>query len=186
MRNLKVRPLSRDRIGQAFPLLQASLPEVSLEHWRKFASPLVSSRAGPTSGILTVVSEQDYIAGLSIYRIEPDLQHGAALIAEHFMALDLFDRTAVVHALAEALEALGREHGCAAIHTSVPERYAKVRAVDGGLVSALCSRGHRVESLRLCKLLGHPARRETPGEDRRGHDPPARPWRTAASPVEIG
>ena len=156
VRHLTIHPLTRDRIGQAFPLIQAAMPDVALEDWRSFAMPLVQPQGQPMAGILTVMSEQDYIAGLSIYRIELDLQHGPALVADHFMALDLFDRPAVVHALAGALEDLARERGCTAIHTNIPERAALQREHDGGLVSTLRSRGHRIESLRLCKILDRP------------------------------
>lgn len=156
MRHLTNQPLTCDRIGQAFTLIQAALPDVALEDWRSFAMPLVQPQGQPMAGILTVMSEQDYIAGLSIYRIEHDLQHGPALVADHFMALDLFDRPAVVHALAAALEDLARERGCTAIHTNIPDRADVSRDKEGGLVSTLRSRGHRVESLRLCKILDRP------------------------------
>ena len=164
MRHLTIHHLTPERIGQAFALIQAVMPGVGLEDWRRFAAPLVDSQARTQGGILTVVSEQAYIAGLSIYRVEPDLEHGPALVADHFTALDLFDRQAVVHALAGALEDLARERGCTAIHTNVRERAAPRPDDQSSLVSALCSRGHQIESLRLCKILVQPGRPRSEGK----------------------
>lgn len=172
MRQLTTLPLTESRIGQAYPLIQAALPEVTLDAWQRFAEPLVAPSAGPETGILTVESERGYIAGLSIYRIYFDLRHGSALVADHFMALDLFDRITVVHALAEALESLGREHGCVAVHTNVPDRGTKLRVSENSLVAALRERGHSLESLRLCKLLRKPGQVSQP-ESRRGEEPAA-------------
>lgn len=157
MRQLTTRPLAPEHIGQAFPLIQAYLPRVSLDEWRKFAAPLTAPRARSTMGIITVISERDYIAGLSTYRVAQDLQHGPALLADNFMALDLFDREAVIHALAEALETLGRMQGCTAIHTHALDRGTLALSGEEDIAKILLSRGHRVESIMLCKVLEPPA-----------------------------
>ncbi len=51
----------------------------------------------------------------------------------------------------DAVESLARERRCTAIHTSLPETV--VKGADDWLVRNLRDRGHRVESLRMCKLL---------------------------------
>ena len=159
MRNLITEPLTADRIDQAFPLVQASLPHVGLEDWRDFARDLVRGGPSDNSGIQSVITEQDYIAGLSIYRIESGLCHGPTLIADHFMALDLFDRAAVVNVLADFLEDLGRLRGCTAVHTHLPERAGRWRGPADCVAATLRARGHAIESLRLCKVLGEAATR---------------------------
>ena len=73
------------------------------------------------------------------------------LLANHFLILDLFGQQAVVRALADAVDSLAGERRCTAIHTSLPE--TGVKGADSWLVQILRSRGHRVESLRMCKLL---------------------------------
>jgi hypothetical protein len=151
VRKLKTRPLAPDGIAQAFPLIQMAFPEVTLEEWRDFASPMIRAKGRPASGIITVISEQDYIVGLCCYRVEHELQHGPTLMADHFLAFDLFDRQSVFHALAAALESLARERLCTAVHTNLLATGPKSR--EGWLVRLLCSRGHRIESLRMCKLL---------------------------------
>ena len=153
MRNLETRSLTTERVAQAFPLIQTALPAVTLEEWSDFATPLASPAGQATSGVVTVISEQDFIVGLCCYRVEQDLRHGAVLLANHFLILDLFGQQAVGRALADAVESLARERRCTAIHTSLPE--TGVKGADDWLVRILRSRGHRVESLRMCKLLAN-------------------------------
>lgn len=152
MKQLKIQPLTAERIAQAFPLIQASLPQVTLEAWRHFAAALVDQGASAATGIILVVGERDTIAGLCSYRVERDLVHGLLLNADHFLAFDLFDRRAVAHALAAGMEELARERHCAAIHTNLL-RPRDAAPAGGGLVDVLCTRGHRVETLGMCKPL---------------------------------
>ena len=154
MRQLVTKSLAIEEIDQAFPLVQATLPQVGLDQWRRFAQSQIRTRKPRVSGIQSVLAEQKYIAGLSIYRIEQDLCHGPALIADHFMALDLFDRTAVIHALAEFLENLGRQRGCTAVHTQVRDRAGRWQGPPTSMIAILRERGHGIESMRLCKLIG--------------------------------
>jgi hypothetical protein len=151
VRSLEIRPLTPERVAQAFPLIQIAFPAVSLEDWRNFAAPPARAQGQADGGIITVISEQGYIVGLCCYRVAQDLRHGAVLLANHFLILDLFDQQAVVRALADAVESLARERRCTAIHTSLPETV--VKGADDWLVRILRSRGHRVESVRMCKLL---------------------------------
>ncbi len=152
VRNLKTRSLTPERVAQAFPLIQTALAKVTLEEWSNFATPLLASPAGQaTGGVVTVNSEQDIIVGLCCYRVEKNLRHGAVLMADPFLALDLLDLKAVAYALADAIESLAREWRCTAIHTSLPA--TGVKGAENWLVRNLRSRGHQVESLRMCKLL---------------------------------
>jgi hypothetical protein len=153
VRELTTHPLTIDQIDQVFPLVQASLPRLQLEDWRAFGRDKIRASATGSEGIQSVVAEQNYIAGLCIYRIEAILSHGPALIADHFMALDLFDRPAVAHALAGFLEELGRRRGCTALHTNIAEGAERSQGASGSLASILRERGHIVESLLLCKTL---------------------------------
>ncbi|MEE8559655.1 MAG: hypothetical protein V3S88_02975 [Alphaproteobacteria bacterium] len=179
MREFTTQPLTRDRIAQAFPLVQAALPGVSMEDWRAFADAFVSAYPQSASGILTVVSEQGYIAGLCTYRIERDLVHGRALTADHFMALDLFERNAVARALADRIEALARERHCAAVHTNLVPAGGQLPGVKGRLIRLLQARDHRIESVRMCKVLNDDAKRPHP------HGPAAATG-TAAKPARAG
>jgi hypothetical protein len=154
VRNLETRPLTPGRVAQAFPLIQIAFPALSLQDWQYFATPLASAQGQADGGIITVVSEQGYIVGLCCYRVARDFQHGVVLMADHFLILDLFGQQAVVGALADAAESLARERRCTAIHTSLPE--TGVKGADAWLVRILRGRGHRVESLGMCKPLASP------------------------------
>ncbi len=165
MRQLSTQPLSAESVTQAFALIQTALPEVTLAAWRDFAAAMLSSRADPGGtvddaqggawgcGILAVTDGCNYIAGLCSYRLVPDLVHGRLLDAGHFLAFDLLDRRPVVEALAKALEAVARECGCTAVHTHLPYRNGAPTEPADGLSGLLAARGHRVESLGLCKRL---------------------------------
>jgi len=153
VRKLTIRRLTPERVGQAFPLIQATVPGVTLDDWYAFAERTVTEGDDPPSGILSVVSERGYIAGLCVFRVDYDLVHGPALSATHFLALDLFDREAVAHALADALENLARKHRCLAVHTHVPDWHRKAVQSNDGMAGLLLGRGHRVESVCLCKRL---------------------------------
>lgn len=152
MRQFRTRLLSAERIAQAFPLVQASLPEVTLEAWCAFAAALMAG-GGPEGGILAVTDERDYIAGLCAYRQVPDPVCGHLLDAGHFLAFDLFDRRAVADALAQGIEALAGTHGCRAVHTRLTYKGHPPPDPGNGLVDLLTARGHRVESLGLRKRL---------------------------------
>ncbi len=157
MTQLKVRPLNAAYITQAFPLVQTALPGVTLAAWSAFAAAQISGRNAPENtqegGILAVTDGHDYIAGLCSYRLVPDLVHGRLLDAGHFLAFDLLDRRPAAEALAAALEALAREHGCSAVHTHLPQRNDAPPDPDSSLSAMLAARGYRVESLDLCKRL---------------------------------
>ena len=152
MRQLEIRPLTAERIAQAFPLIQASLPQVTLEAWRDFAAALIDQGAPAATGIILVVGERDTIGGLCSYRVERDLVHGLLLNADYFLAFDLLDRRAVAHALAEGVEALARQRHCTAIHTNLT-RPPDPAPAGGGLVDVLCTRGPRIKTLGMCKPL---------------------------------
>jgi len=84
--------------------------------------------------------------GLLYYRKERDLKSGDILVADHFIALDLFDSRPVLAALIAALEKLAINLDCAAIRSVV---HAKAPEVALELVSA----GHTLEGATLYKTL---------------------------------
>ncbi len=151
------QPLSAERVIQAFPLIQTALPEVTLAAWRDFAAALMSCRKTRRGtwegGILAVTDGRGTISGLCGYRVVPDLVHGRLLDAAPFLAFDLFDRRPVAEALAEAIEALAWRRACSAVHTHLPPGSGAPPDPDNGLSRLLAARGHRVETLGLCKRL---------------------------------
>ena len=153
MRQLTVTSLSGNRIDQAFPLVQSAWPHVGLEQWRQFARDRIAGSPS-ISGIQSVVTEQNYIAGLCVYRVERHLCHGPTVVVDQFMALDLFNRAAIVNAMVDFLEGLAREQNCGALHTHIQEHTKQWDGPEDCMVSILRARGHEITSLQLCNAPG--------------------------------
>ncbi len=157
-RDITVKSLTADRLNQAFPLIQAIAPNITLEAWKEFALPLVP-RSGDDrrwqGGILIVEDGRGYISGLVAYRVQRDLLHGPVLVAEHFVAFDFFERDRIAEALARALEGLAAGHRCAAIHTVLPEGAERGRRQ--WLIDMLKLRGHQPHRVALHKPMAQKA-----------------------------
>ena len=122
-RGLTIELLDPNRIDQAFPLARLAVPGLDLDAWRRFASAatIAAPFEIPRIAIIAAANLRGYLQGLCIYRIEPDLEHGASLSIEHFVALDLIDSAHVADELVRALEQEGRRHGCRAMKTHLPQ-----------------------------------------------------------------
>lgn len=149
MRHLRLVPLSPDRIAQAYPLVQVVRPSLSVEEWERYARAILDDTE-TTSGIATLQDPRDLIAGLFIYRVGDDPDHGRTLIAEDFVALDIVKPETVAQSLADALESVANQHGCSAVHTTISSR--------GGtgtryLMELMRDLGHQLEAFRLCKQV---------------------------------
>lgn len=152
MRDLRTRPLPSEKIAQAYALVQAVRPDLTLEAWHAYAAPRASGGNG-RGGIVILENEQDCIIGLFSHRVDEDLCHGPTLAVDTFIALDLVDPEDVTRALAAAMERQARASGCKAVHVSVPEAR---RNSGGRVVHLLQQQGHRVEAVSLCKALKLP------------------------------
>lgn len=148
MRDLRLVSLTPHRIDQAFPLMQAVRPELSLEDWRRHAQRVLDDDGATRSGIATLQDERGLIVGLFVYSVDADPDHGPTLVASDFVAMDIVGPHHVAQALADALETVAREHGCQAVHTSVPYTQAPG---SRQIVDLLREMGHRMESFQLCK-----------------------------------
>lgn len=159
-----VKPLGRRQIDQAYPLVCAILPGLAVDQWRAFAAVLLddTNAAASRTGIMTVQTAHGYLHGLFTYAVEPQLQHGRVLSVDNFVVLDLFDVAGVAGTLLQAMEGLARGLGCAAIHTTLPERYIPADSRRNPIPDCFRVEGHRQETIRFCKHLpvvndNHPA-----------------------------
>lgn len=125
VRAFSIRPVTADLVEQAFPVVQAAAPDVTLEQWRAYA---VGSAGEGASGLTGAFNEQDYIVGLFAYQREPHLQHGRILRICHLAAVDLVDAEPVLLALLQAIDDLAKQRGCGAILMATPSNYMKVAA----------------------------------------------------------
>ncbi|KAA0592225.1 phage tail protein X [Azospirillum lipoferum] len=161
------KPLGRRQIDQAYPLVCAIAPGLGVDQWRAFAAALLDSATGSGSGkgtvegagrpadrgIMTVQNAQGYMHGLFSYAAEPHLLHGRTLCVDNFVVLDLFDVAGVAEALLRAMEGLARQLGCAAIHTTLPDRTVQRDSRRDPIPDCFRTEGHRQETIRFCKDL---------------------------------
>lgn len=125
VRAFSIRPVTADLVAQAFPVVQAAVPDVTLEQWRAFATNPPGENG---MGLVGVFNEQGYIVGLFAYRREPHLQHGHILRICHLAAVDLVDSEPVLQALLQAIEDQAKAQDCSAILMATPASYLKVAA----------------------------------------------------------
>ncbi|MGF1609973.1 MAG: GNAT family N-acetyltransferase [Kiloniellales bacterium] len=154
MRALRTSRLTKDRMAQAYPVIQMAVPELTFEAWRRFAGPLIAEDES-RAGIVTVDNEQGYIVGLAAYRLEQDLRGGCTLLIDHFVAVDLVQREAVAEALVTELESLAERCHCSALHTRVPGSGS--HSLANWLVALMQTRGHDVSELLLRKSIAKSA-----------------------------
>jgi hypothetical protein len=95
-----VRPLAPERIAQAFPLVMALDPGLTLDRWSRYAASFVRSLEAPEPReILTAQNKQGYIHSLASCRMRRDLRHGRVLEVENFVSLDLTGNKLAAQAL---------------------------------------------------------------------------------------
>ena len=141
-----VRALAPEEILSVYPLVREAMPGVDLSAWTGFARHLTGRRMR-LSGIMAAWrAGRPFPCGLFCYRVDKTLEQGKVLIAEYFVAVDLLDPQAVLAALVQELEALGRRLGCNAVRSVV---HGGEHEVAGGLTAA----GHTPEGSMLLKAL---------------------------------
>lgn len=151
LRKLNVSLLSSEEVDRAYPLVQALLPQASIEAWRRFAEARLGDPARQGTGILTVYNEQQCIVGIGAFMLSQDLMHGPILFADQFCALDIMDQPTVARALMRAIERLAEQHGCSAILTNL--RQVEAKGQSGWISDILYERGHWIAGLQMCKRV---------------------------------
>lgn len=149
-RTFHVRSLRASEIRQAYPLIQLIVPCLTLEEWIRHAEDLSTGGHG---GIVSAHGEDGYIYGLLCYRIARELGRGRALVVEHLVALDLFDRPTAIQTLIGAVERIARDHHCAQVQLALSGARIELGKFDGSLHSSFGGAGYEMDGLRLCKRL---------------------------------
>lgn len=150
MANFSIANLDSGTLRDAWPLVHAAAPELSLSDWQSFAEQLIDEGGG----ILVARSVGGEFHGLAAYRVEHCLRGGLTLRVEPLIAFDLHHRGPVRRALIAALAALGRSHSCSSLVVAIAGRgYA-----EGGEKSAAWrALGLDLESVLFARRLPHPA-----------------------------
>jgi hypothetical protein len=135
MPDLVVEQLSEGQVRRAFALMRLAMPELTPQAWLQFARPAASGGgAVPRKGILVVRRHaQPHLCGAVCYRREKDLRAGSVLIAEYFVAVDLFHPGVVLERLLDGLERTASGLGCrevrSYVETAAPHLAEHFRAV---------------------------------------------------------
>lgn len=146
-------PLQPQQVDQAFPLVSTIAPELGREQWAAFARGMLDTHGDPPRGIVSLQNRRGYITGLFTWAVEPHLRHGRTLTVANFVVLDLFNLEAAADQLIREMEALARTHGCAAIHTELPEAYSNLAESAHLVLSRFRDEGHQLGTLHFCKEL---------------------------------
>ena len=154
--DLRVRPLAAKQIPQAYPLVMLFDAELSQEQWTDYASGLLNgANVSSVPGILTVQTADDYIYGLSVSWLRPDLRRGTVLEIDNFAVIDIARGRVIGSLLLKALEELGRECGCSCLSIKLisPKMRRWLRALDGPDRDLFSAAGFRSDQLRLRKCF---------------------------------
>ncbi len=142
--------LSAGQIPQAFPVVKAINPEITLESWSNYAALFVAPPSSlEPSGIVTVQCPKGYIHGLACCRARRDLQLGRVLAVENFVSLDLAGGRRAAGALLQATEDRAHDWNCVCVCLSLLGAAAAGR--EHPVVRLFQTEGYRHEPLGLAK-----------------------------------
>lgn len=116
------RPLSRERIPEAFPVVAILDDRITAQQWSSYAGAVVAANGQGGHGIMTLQDPQSHIIGLSVYHVRPDLHRGHVLVIENFAVASLIGAQQAAGALLAAMEQLARDQGCACLAISLLNR----------------------------------------------------------------
>lgn len=155
------KPLALNKINQAYALVRAARPDMTVDGWRAMASEYIEEPPvdGPAGrGVVAVQNEQGYIVGLFCYVACDDMRHGPTLRIENLTALDLFDQVGVMAALLDEIEALARRTRRRAVLADQPA-CSRPDSESGRLVAAWFADTENVSEglLRLFDQASEPA-----------------------------
>ena len=151
----QIKQLALSRLPQAFPLIQASMPEIALEDWLAYGRVLIA--AATQGGIMTAEGADRYIYGLFCYRIDASPRYESILTVEHFVVLDMVGQNDTTLQLLGAIEGLAERLRCVHLQIVLPQH--SVAPDDGGLRAVLQANGLRIEGVKFGKNAGMPPAR---------------------------
>ncbi len=151
-----VKPLTPERIPQAFALVAIFEERLSQDAWCEYAAAIVEKADnGAGRGIMTVQSEEGCIYGLSVYHLKRELRHGRVLEIENFAVADLIGAKTAAALLLESLESIARTQQCRCMSLKLlnPAMRKWLRRSNGPRKDLFEVAGFRSEPLRLRKCF---------------------------------
>jgi hypothetical protein len=168
MNGYAAKPLTLQKVNQAYAVVRTADPRVTAEKWRADAARFLSpdeSEEKSTRGVVTVQNDQGYILGLFCYAACDHLRHGRTLKVENLIALDLFDSVGAIDVLLRSMADLAQKSACTMIEANAPVQWTGDSAVGRRLsawFSTPCDSDSEPRLLRLldvapCRPLSPPA-----------------------------
>jgi hypothetical protein len=115
-----VRPLARDQVSLAYPLVSMFDVALTMEQWLAYAHALTEASDNPEGHrIVSVQSAQGHIYGVSAYWLKPDLRRDRILEIENFAVVDVAGTQRAARTLLDGLEELARDQNCNCIVISL-------------------------------------------------------------------
>lgn len=149
-----VKPLEEEEIPQAFPLVQAVTPHLTLDHWVDYAQSLYGpARQDSGTGIMSARNPQGYIFGLYCHVREPDIESGRILRITNFVAANLSDSGGILDPLIDSMSIVARDHGCGAVYVDLPESMRNWPRPVQGVFNAFKAAGYKVKTVDLVRTL---------------------------------
>ncbi len=151
-----VKPLTPERIPQAFALVAIFEERLSQDAWCEYAAAIVEKAdSGVGRGIMTVQSEEGCIYGLSVHHIKQELSRGRVLEIENFAVADLIGAKTAAALLLESLESAARAQQCRCMSLRLlsPAMRKWLRRSSGPRPDIFQAAGFRGEPLRLRKCF---------------------------------
>lgn len=144
-----VKDLAADKIAQAYPVIRAGYPHVTLDEWSVFAKRRIRpTNEGPsTRGILVVETARGYMQGLFCYYVMDDALGGRTFVGDTFVVLDVIGVEAPLAALLRAAERRAGDFGCDHVSLCLPSALAPLAPPESRVCSGLLDSGHVIESI---------------------------------------
>ena len=154
--NYTIRPLTHERIHEAFPVVAVLDSGITPEEWCEYAQTLIEPpESRHNHGIITVQDLQGHIIGFSVYQIRPDLRRGRILDIENFAVANLIGAPNAASTLLKALENLARDEKCECLSISLlnPKSRRSLRAPGNRPSDLFRGAGFQADLARLRKCL---------------------------------
>lgn len=149
-----VKPLEKEEIPRAFPLVQSVSPHLTLGHWVDYAQSLYGpARQNSGAGIMSARNPQGYIFGIYCHVMEPDIESGRVLRVSNFAAANLSDSGSILDPLIVSMSLVAREHGCGAVRIDLPEAMRNWPRPVQGVFNAFKAAGYKVKTVDLVHTL---------------------------------
>ena len=152
---LVARPLEKDAVERAYPLVRNLAPSITLERWVRFARLHIDGHSAQwPRGLVTIENAAGYILGLFGFEVRNDLVESRTLRITNIIIPNIPGRDWVWESAFAAIEGLAKENGCRAIRAEVGDELDPSDTERGWVVAALGTSGYALDGVGAFKRLG--------------------------------